>query len=69
MLLEYSYKGDSYKVFIEWTADTGHSTVFRDIVAKVSGKHRFPTDCYSELAKELDGLTDKLYEGLYAVLR
>jgi len=65
VLLEYRYECDDYKLFIQWTADTERSTVFHDIVTQVSDKHRFSASYYNDLAKELDKLTDKLYEQIY----
>lgn len=65
MLLTYNYKGQNYKVFIHWTADTGSSTVFQEIVQRISDKHQLDPGDYGERSKHLDALTDKLYEQFY----
>jgi len=65
MVLAYDYNGDQYEVFVQWTADTGYSTVFREIAQKISGKHWFSADHFQELAEQLDGLADKLYKQIH----
>lgn len=65
MLLNYSFKDQNYKILIHWTADTGNSMVFKDIVRNVSIKHQLELSGYCELSNNLDDLVDKLYEQLY----
>lgn len=65
MLLNYSFKDQNYKIHIHWTADTGNSMVFKDIVRNVSIKHQLELSGYCELSNNLDELVDKLYEQLY----
>lgn len=65
MLLTNNLKDHNYKIFFHWTADTGYSAVFQDIVKTILDRHQIDPGDYNELAKHLDGLTDKLYEQFY----
>ena len=65
MLLTYRLENNKHSVYIRWTADTGHSTVFRDIVRQVDDRHQFCLSHYHEMATHIDELVDKLYEQLY----
>lgn len=65
MLLTYIYQNRDYKVSIQWTADTGHSAVFRDIVRQISDRHQFDPGSFDEVASLLDELADKLYREIY----
>ena len=59
MLLAYTYKNHDYEVSIQWTTDTECSTVFQDIALKITDKHQLNSNCYHELAKELDELYEQ----------
>jgi len=65
MLLIYNFKGQNCKVFIHWTADTGCSTVFREIVQSISDKHQLDSGGFHDSARRLDELTDRLYKQIY----
>ena len=54
-----------YRIYVNWTADTGKSLVFQDIVAKICKRHGLDPDKFHELAITLDDLTDKLYSQIY----
>lgn len=66
MILQYSFGGSVRHITIRWTADTGRSVVFRDIVRALMDKHRMKLEDFLDIAGELDSLVDKLYSLLYA---
>ena len=65
MLLAYNFKNYDCEIFIQWTADTGESAVFQDIVTKVCDMYGLNPNCFYNAAMRLDVLTDKLYEQIY----
>jgi len=66
VILQYSFGGSVRHITIRWTADTGCSVVFRDIVRALMDKHRLKLEDFLDIAGELDSLVDKLYSLLYA---
>lgn len=65
MILQYSFGGSVRHITIRWTADTGRSVVFRDIVRALMDKHRLKLEGFLDFAGELDDLADKLYDLIY----
>jgi len=65
MYISYFIGVKKYRIYVNWTADTGKSLVFQDIVVKVCKRHGFDLHKFHELAMTLDELTDKLYEQIY----
>ena len=68
MLVKYTYQGNCYRLFVQWTSAEGKSTVFRDLTKKLAHRHRVSVGEYLELAEHLDTQTDKLYEQIYGFI-